>query len=83
RTFELFRGGKQEEAFDLFDAYLPVVRYEQQPGIGLAIRKAVLHRRGIISSPMLRPPGARLSTVDQAELDAMLKRLERRLGESL
>ena len=80
RVFDLFEQKDPEAAFDLFDTYLPIVRLEQQPGIGLAIRKAILHRRGIIRSPLLRPPGARLTDVDRAELAAMLQRLERRLA---
>ena len=80
QVYELHRKGDVEAAFDLFDAYLPIVRYEQQPGVGLAIRKAVLHRRGIIDHPALRAPGARLSAIDQAELGAMIARLERRTG---
>ena len=80
KVFELFEAGEPEAGFDLFDAYLPVVRYEQQPGLGLAIRKAILHRRGIIDSPALRAPGARLGPVDQAELTGMLQRLERRIA---
>ena len=80
RTYEMFRSGEVDAAFDLFDTYLPIVRYEQQPGIGLAIRKAVLHRRKIIDSPVLRPPGARLGPADRAELEAMLARLDRRLA---
>jgi 4-hydroxy-tetrahydrodipicolinate synthase len=82
RVFDLFEQGDPEAAFDLFDTYLPIVRYEQQPGIGLAIRKAILHKRGIIRSPALRPPGARLADVDRAELEAMLKRIERRLPQA-
>ena len=59
-VFERFAAGRKDDAFDLYDAYLPLIRYEQQPGIGLAIRKEILHRRGVIASPALRPPGARL-----------------------
>ena len=80
KVFELFEADDPEAAFDLFDAYLPVVRYEQQPGLGLAIRKGILHRRGIIESPSLRSPGARLGDVDRAELESLLKRLERRVA---
>ncbi len=46
--------GRRDEAHDLFDAHLPLVRYEQQPGIGLAVRKYVLMRRGIIASDTQR-----------------------------
>ncbi|MCK7497138.1 MAG: hypothetical protein MZW92_44515 [Comamonadaceae bacterium] len=36
--------GERERAHDLFDAHLPLLRYEQQPGVGLAVRKYVLMR---------------------------------------
>ena len=77
-VYERFAAGRQEDAFDLFDAYLPLIRYEQQPGIGLAIRKEILHRRGIIASAALRLPGARLDALDRAELDQLVACLERR-----
>jgi 4-hydroxy-tetrahydrodipicolinate synthase len=77
--YERFAAGRTEEAFDLYDAYLPLIRYEQQPGIGLAIRKEILHRRGVLASPMVRPPGARLDGTDRAELEGLLARLRRRV----
>lgn len=76
---ELFAAGKTEEAEDLFDLYLPLVRHEQQPGIGLALRKEVLFRRGAIASPRQRAPGSSLGPTDRAELDGLIARLERRL----
>jgi 4-hydroxy-tetrahydrodipicolinate synthase len=76
----LFAAGKAEEAEDLFDLYLPLVRHEQQPGIGLALRKEVLFRRGAIRSPRQRAPGGALTATDRAELDALIARLERRLA---
>lgn len=75
-VYARFREGEEDEAFDLFDSYLPLVRYEQQPGIGLAIRKQILHQRGIIDSPTLRSPGPRLDRDDLAELNFLLSRLE-------
>ncbi|MFL5275530.1 MAG: dihydrodipicolinate synthase family protein, partial [Myxococcales bacterium] len=45
----LSREGKRDAAHDLFDAHLPLVRYEQQQGVGLAVRKYVLKRRGAIA----------------------------------
>ncbi|NKB22589.1 MAG: dihydrodipicolinate synthase family protein [Alphaproteobacteria bacterium] len=71
--------GKTEEAEDLFDAYLPLVRHEQQIGIGLSLRKEVLRRRGIISSAATRKPGPALDSTDEAELTALLNRLNRKL----
>jgi 4-hydroxy-tetrahydrodipicolinate synthase len=79
-VFERFAAGREDDAFDLYDAYLPLIRYEQQPGVGLAIRKEILHRRGVLASPALRAPGPRLDAQDHAELDRLLVRLERRLA---
>lgn len=80
-VYELFRRGEPEAAEDLFDAYLPLVRYEQQPGYGLAVRKEILRRRGAIRTPVVRGPGPSLSEDDRRELDGLLARLERRLAE--
>jgi 4-hydroxy-tetrahydrodipicolinate synthase len=71
--------GDVERAHDLFDAYLPLARYEQQAGIGLAVRKHLLHRRGAIASPFVRKPGPRLSAQDVADLDRLVRRQEQRL----
>ena len=80
QVYELFAAGKTEEAEDLFDIYLPLVRHEQQPAIGLALRKEVLFRRGAIKSPRQRAPGSSLTATDRAELDNLIARLERRLA---
>jgi 4-hydroxy-tetrahydrodipicolinate synthase len=69
--------GRREEAHDLFDAHLPLVRYEQQQGVGLAVRKYVMMRRGILSSDAQRKPGTGLSATAKAEVDYLLKRLAR------
>lgn len=73
----LFRAGNAEAAEDLFDRYLPVLRHELQPGIGLALRKEILRRRGAIASSAVRAPGPKLDADDIAELDRLLDRLER------
>ena len=80
QVYELFANGRTEEAEDLFDIYLPLVRHEQQPAIGLALRKEVLFRRGAIKSPRQRAPGSSLTATDRAELDGLIQRLERRLA---
>ncbi|MCL4188422.1 MAG: dihydrodipicolinate synthase family protein [Rhodobacteraceae bacterium] len=71
--------GDMDRAQDLFDAYLPLVRYEQQPGIGLAARKHALWRRGAIASPAQRRPGQVLDAAGAAEVDRLIARQERRL----
>jgi 4-hydroxy-tetrahydrodipicolinate synthase len=73
--------GDVERAHDLFDAYLPLSRYEQQAGIGLAVRKHLLAQRGVIASAAIRKPGPKLSAVDLADLDRLVKRQTRRLAE--
>ncbi|HEX5935629.1 MAG TPA: dihydrodipicolinate synthase family protein [Pseudorhizobium sp.] len=71
----LFAAGKRDEAHDLFDAHLPLIRYEQQLGIGLAVRKHVLKRRGVIRSDVQRKPGLALTATARAEVDYLLARL--------
>ncbi|XAZ22662.1 dihydrodipicolinate synthase family protein [Sinorhizobium sp. B11] len=73
----LFAAGKRDEAHDLFDAHLPLIRYEQQLGVGLAVRKHVLMRRGVITSDAQRKPGSALSTTARSEVDYLLRRLAR------
>jgi 4-hydroxy-tetrahydrodipicolinate synthase len=77
-----FHMGDVETAEDVFDTYLPLLRHEQQLGFGLAIRKEVLRRRGIIKHGSMRHPSPTLSSVDHKELDELLARLHRRLGKS-
>jgi 4-hydroxy-tetrahydrodipicolinate synthase len=77
---EMFFAGRPDDAEDMFDAYLPLVRHEQQIGVGLAIRKEILRRRGAITSAAVRAPGPRLDRDDVAELDRLMQRLERRLA---
>ena len=72
----LFAAGQGEEAEDLFDVYLPLVRHEQQPAFGLAVRKEVLRRRGAISSAAVRARRARSSTrPTRASSTALMARL--------
>lgn len=75
----LWQAGDRDAAEDLFDAYLPLVRHEQQPGFGLALRKEVLHRRGTIASPKVRAPGPRLSATDHDELTRLIDRVQKNL----
>ena len=73
----LSKEGKRDAAHDLFDAHLPLVRYEQQQGVGLAVRKYVMMRRGILASDAQRKPGGALTTTAKAEVDYLLSRLAR------
>jgi 4-hydroxy-tetrahydrodipicolinate synthase len=73
--------GDVERAHDLFDAYLPLARYEQQAGIGLAVRKHILMMRGVIASEAVRKPGPKLSAQDIADIERLTRRQARRLAE--
>ena len=77
---EKYAAGDLEGAEDLFDLYLPVIKHEQQPGYGLAVRKETLHRRGIMTSSKVRNPGQQMSEADHKDLDRLLARLDKRLS---
>ncbi|AXE90463.1 dihydrodipicolinate synthase family protein [Streptomyces afghaniensis] len=70
--------GDRDAAHDIFDAHLPLLRYEQQPGVGLAVRKYVMKRRGILASDNQRNPRAALSPRARTEVDYLLTRLARK-----
>jgi 4-hydroxy-tetrahydrodipicolinate synthase len=75
---KLIKAGERAEAHDLFDRHLPLLRYEQQPGmLGLAVRKYILKRRGAIASDAQRKPGIKLSKEAIAEIEFLVARLER------
>jgi len=71
----LSRDGQRDAAHDLFDAHLPLLRYEQQPGVGLAVRKYILWRRGAIAHDAQRMPRSSMTAAARAEVDYLLARL--------
>ena len=71
--------GDRERAHDLFDAYLPLARYEQQAGVGLAVRKHLFKQRGVIASAFVRKPGPKLSAQDVADIELLVRRQDKRL----
>ena len=74
-VYEAFTGGDKARAEAIFDRYLPLIRYENQPGINLTIRKAILHRRGAMAHATPRPPFAAIDDGTQAEIDWLLRRV--------
>ncbi|MBT8410094.1 MAG: dihydrodipicolinate synthase family protein [Alphaproteobacteria bacterium] len=80
RVVAAVNGDDVDYARDIFDAYLPLVRYESQPGLGLAIRKYILARRGAIAHDTVRKPGGGLSEAAIAEVEAIISRQEARLA---
>lgn len=81
QTVALHLAGRTDAAEDLFDCYLPILRHEQVPGWGLALRKHVLMKRGAIACAATRAPGPRLAPADVAELERLMARTELRLKE--
>jgi 4-hydroxy-tetrahydrodipicolinate synthase len=71
-----FVAGRRAEARALFYRWLPLIRYESQPGAtpgtAVGIRKEILRRRGWITCALVRPPAPALDTVTQTELDELL-----------
>ncbi len=63
----------RRKAAELYYRYLPLIQFEGQPKIGLAVRKEILRRRGLIASSSVRHPGPRL---DQGSLDDLIETIE-------
>jgi 4-hydroxy-tetrahydrodipicolinate synthase len=73
RTYELFRGGNRSAAQRYFFQYLPLIRFEAQLGVGgVAIRKHIFARRGVIRSAHARFPAPAIDELTLAELDDIL-----------
>ena len=68
-----FKAGRVGEAADIFYRSVPLMRFEFQEGIGMAIRKEVLRRRGALRSAAIRPPGGSLDATTLAALDNVMK----------
>ena len=72
---KLSKNGDRDAAHDLFDAHLPLIRYEQQQGIGLAVRKYIMKRRGILASDAQRNPSIGLTPKAIQEVEYLLARV--------
>jgi len=72
KVVTLYRAGQVDDAGDLFYRFVPLMRFEFQEGIGMAIRKEVLRRRGVIGHAGTRAPGPTLDASTSAALDRVL-----------
>jgi len=72
--------GDTLKAAEIHDIYLPLCRYEQQPNVGLAVRKYVLAKRGAIAHPFQRVPRSGLTKPDITDVELLLQRQERKLA---
>jgi len=73
KVVTLYRAGKVDEAADVFYKFVPLMRFEFQEGIGMAIRKEVLRQRGALADGSTRAPGAVLDDVTRAALDRVVQ----------
>ena len=72
KVVKLFHSGDVDAAAEAFYPFVPLMRFEFQEGIGMAIRKEVLKRRGAIECADIRPPGAKLDKTTLAALDRVM-----------
>lgn len=70
--YDDFTTGNHDQARDTFYKYIPLIRYEGQLGVGLAIRKEILKRRGVIKCADVRSPGVRLDEQGKSEVARLL-----------
>ena len=70
-----YRAGDVTGAGAVFDRVLPLIRYEFQPGIGVALRKHVFVRRGVFSTAAVRAPSPSVDEATIAEFEAVAARV--------
>jgi 4-hydroxy-tetrahydrodipicolinate synthase len=64
--------GDRRRAAELHARQLPLMVLDGQPGVGLALRKAVLRHRGLIAHATVRRPGP---TLDEGDHEALMETL--------
>jgi 4-hydroxy-tetrahydrodipicolinate synthase len=67
-----YTAGNVDAARDTFFKYLPLIRFENQAGINLPLRKHIYQQRGAIADSRPRRPHPPLDTTTLAELDSIL-----------
>jgi len=72
RIMKHWRAGEHDAAADVFYRAVPLMRFEFQEGIGMAIRKEVLRRRGALASAVTRAPAGGLDAPTKQALDRVL-----------
>jgi len=78
--YRAWLSGDRDGAATIFYRYCPLIRFENQPRINLALRKHIYHRRGVIATPRARAPFAAVDDGTLADLDDLLTRLDLQPG---
>lgn len=67
------KAGNSGECYRLYAKYLPLIVFEQQPGV--AVRKELLRMRGLLRNPLVRHPGASISVTAARQLQEIVERI--------
>jgi 4-hydroxy-tetrahydrodipicolinate synthase len=78
RLFELSQKQEWKAAADLFFDFLPLNRWEFQPGIGASLRKQVLKKLGVFSTATVRHPGQNADAGTVAQLFRIVEHLRQK-----
>ena len=76
RIWALWQKGQRDEARDEFTRYLPLIRYELQPGLGVSVMKHNLCEWGIIASTRVRHPTRTVDDIGREELASLRRTLD-------
>ena len=71
--FAVQERGDLDLAFDLYRKWLPLIVFEQQPGV--AVRKEILGLRGLMGEGVVRHPGGAISQAQQESVRRILDRV--------
>ncbi len=80
QVVSLFASGERDAAAEIFYRFVPLMRFEFQEGIGLAIRKEIYRRRGALADASTRAPGPTLDEPTRVALDRVLAWTARQEG---
>jgi 4-hydroxy-tetrahydrodipicolinate synthase len=78
RIWNLWEAGQRREAWQEFTRYLPLIRYELQPGLGVSVMKQNLRAGGVIASDRVRHPTRSLDEIGQREVELLRAELPMR-----
>lgn len=71
RIWDLYQAGDRVAARKQFNRILPLIRYELQPGMGVAVMKHNLVRQGVIACARVRQPTRSLDEIARREVDEL------------
>jgi 4-hydroxy-tetrahydrodipicolinate synthase len=80
RVVSLFREGRRDEAARVFDEAVTLMRWENQDGVGIAVRKEMLRQRGVFTDASTRAPGLMLDETARAAVARLVAKLTPAVG---